>query len=67
MPVTEALSLDTPFISSNLVALCDAGGAVTDYLDPLDGVAWSCAISAYSDPASPRAYPIVRGAQAKRR
>ena len=40
MPVTEALSLGTPVICSDLPALREAGGDVPDYLDPLDGPAW---------------------------
>lgn len=44
MPVTEALSLGTPVICSDLPALREAGGGVPDYLDPLDGPGWRAAI-----------------------
>ena len=41
MPVTEALSVGTPVICSDLPALREAGGDVPDFLDPLDGPAWA--------------------------
>lgn len=44
MPVAEALSVGTPVICSDLPALREAGGAVPDFLDPLDGPAWSAHI-----------------------
>jgi glycosyltransferase involved in cell wall biosynthesis len=40
MPVAEALSIGVPVLCSDLPALREAGGAVPDYLDPLDGPAW---------------------------
>jgi glycosyltransferase involved in cell wall biosynthesis len=44
MPVTEALSLGTPVICSDLPALREAGGGVPDHLDPLDGPGWRALI-----------------------
>ncbi|GLK44126.1 MULTISPECIES: glycosyltransferase family 4 protein [Novosphingobium] len=44
MPVAEALSVGTPVICSDLSALREVGGAVPDYLDPLDGPGWKAAI-----------------------
>lgn len=44
MPVAEALSVGTPVICSDLPALREVGGAVPDYLDPLDGPGWKAAI-----------------------
>lgn len=44
MPVAEALSMGTPVICSDLPALREAGGGVPDFLDPLDGPAWSAHI-----------------------
>jgi glycosyltransferase involved in cell wall biosynthesis len=40
MPVAEALSIGVPVLCSDLPALREAGGAVPDYLDFLDGPAW---------------------------
>jgi hypothetical protein len=44
MPVAEALSVGTPVICSDLPALREAGGEVPDFLDPLDGPAWTAHI-----------------------
>ena len=44
MPVAEALSVGTPVICSDLPALHEVGGEVPDYLDPLDGPGWRCAV-----------------------
>lgn len=44
MPVAEALAVGTPAICSDLAALREVGGAVPDYLDPLDGPGWKTAI-----------------------
>lgn len=41
MPVAEALSVGVPVICSDLPALREAGGEVPDFLDPLDGPAWT--------------------------
>ena len=48
MPVTEALSLNVPVICSDLPALREAGGGVPEFLDPLDGLAWTTAIRDYA-------------------
>lgn len=47
MPVTEALSVGTPVICSDLSALREAGGEVPDFLDPLDGPSWTAHILDY--------------------
>jgi len=44
MPVAEALSVGVPVICSDLPALREAGGEVPDFLDPLDGPAWTAHI-----------------------
>ena len=44
MPVTEALSVGTPVICSDLAALREAGGDAPDFIDPLDGPGWRAAI-----------------------
>ncbi|MDF0486696.1 glycosyltransferase family 1 protein [Sphingomonas sp. H39-1-10] len=44
MPVTEALSVGTPVICSDLPALREAGGDAPDFIDPLDGPGWRAAI-----------------------
>ena len=54
MPVTEALSLGVPVICSDLPALREAGGSVPDYLDPLDGPAWTEAVLDFASPESVR-------------
>ena len=54
LPVSEALSLGTPVICSDLPALREAGEDVPEYFDPLDGAAWRQAIMDYSSTGSPR-------------
>lgn len=54
LPVAEALAAGTPVIASDLPALRETGGAVPDYLDPLDGPGWRAAVLDYARPASPR-------------
>jgi glycosyltransferase involved in cell wall biosynthesis len=47
MPVAEALSVGTPVLCSDLPALREAGGAVPDFIDPLDGPGWKTHILDY--------------------
>ena len=47
MPVTEALSVGTPVLCSDLPALREAGGDAPDFLDPLDGPTWKAHILDY--------------------
>ncbi len=54
LPLAEALALGVPAVCSDLPALREVGGAVPDYLDPLDGAAWRDAVQDYAAPASPR-------------
>ncbi len=54
LPVAEALALGTPVLASDLPALRETGGAAPDYLDPLDGPAWTQAVLDYAAPDSPR-------------
>ncbi|MGH7031552.1 MAG: glycosyltransferase family 4 protein, partial [Stellaceae bacterium] len=53
-PVIEALALGVPVLCSDLPALRETGGAVPDYLDPLDGSGWRAAILDYAAPQSRR-------------
>ena len=53
LPLAEALALGVPVIASDLPALREVGGAVPDYLDPLDGAAWRNAVADYARPDSP--------------
>ena len=53
-PLVEALGLGVPAMCSDIAALRETGGAVPEYLDPLDGPAWRRAILDYAAPASPR-------------
>ena len=54
LPVAEALSLGVPVLCSDLPALREVGGAVPEYLDPLDGPGWRRAILDYARPDSAR-------------
>ena len=60
MPVTEALSLGTPVICSDLPALREAGGGVPDHLDPLDGPGWRAAILDHAGGGERRAAQLAR-------
>jgi glycosyltransferase involved in cell wall biosynthesis len=53
-PLVEALALGVPVLCSDIAALRENGGAVAEFLDPLDGAGWRAAIIDYSLPASPR-------------
>lgn len=44
MPVAEALSVGVPVLCSDIPAHHEVGGAVPDYIDPLDGPSWKQAI-----------------------
>ncbi len=54
MPIAEALELRVPVICSDLPALREAGGLVPEYLDPLDGLAWTNAVLDYASLHSSR-------------
>lgn len=54
MPVAEALASGVPVICSDIPALREVGGAVPDYLDPIDGPGWIAAVADYSRPDSAR-------------
>jgi len=53
-PVIEGLALGVPALCSDIPALRETGGAVPEYLDPLDGPGWRGAILDYAAAASPR-------------
>jgi len=53
-PLIEALELGVPALCSDIPALRETGGAVPDFLDPLDGPGWQLAILDYAAPGSPR-------------
>jgi len=53
-PLIEALELGVPALCSDIAALRETGGAVPDFLDPLDGPGWQLAILDYAAPGSPR-------------
>ena len=53
LPLAEALALGVPAIASDLPALREVGGAVPDFLDPLDGTGWRERILDYAAPGSP--------------
>ncbi len=54
LPVAEALAQGVPAICSDLPALREVGGAVPDYIDPLDGTGWLQAVTEYAEPGSER-------------
>ncbi|KHL25398.1 glycosyl transferase [Croceibacterium mercuriale] len=60
MPVAEALSVGTPVICSDLPALREVGGAVPDYLDPLDGPGWRRAVLDHASSGPMRAAQMER-------
>ena len=53
-PLIEALELGVPAVCSDIPALRETGGAVPDFLDPLDGPGWQAAILDYASPRSTR-------------
>lgn len=61
LPLAEALALGVPVLAADLAALREVGGAVPEWLDPLDGPGWARAILAYADDPSPaRAAQLAR-------
>src|SRR5881394_119753 len=53
-PLIEAFGVGVPALCSDIPALRETGGAVPEYLDPLDGPGWRTAILDYAAPDSPR-------------
>ena len=53
-PLIEALVLGVPALCSDIPALHETGGAVPEFLDPLDGPGWRTAILDYAAPGSVR-------------
>jgi len=53
-PLIEALELGVPALCSDIPALRETGGAVPEFIDPLDGPGWQSAILDYAAPGSPR-------------
>jgi glycosyltransferase involved in cell wall biosynthesis len=58
LPLAEALALGVPVLASDLPALREVGGAVPEYIDPLDGAAWRAMVLDYA-----RADSLARRAQ----
>jgi glycosyltransferase involved in cell wall biosynthesis len=54
LPLAEALAQNVPVLCSDIPALREVGGAVPEYLDPLDGLGWLAAVRDYAAPGSPR-------------
>ncbi len=54
MPLAEALAVGIPVICSDIPVFHEVGGAVPEFLDPLDTFAWSDMILEYSRPHSLR-------------
>jgi glycosyltransferase involved in cell wall biosynthesis len=53
-PVIEAFGVGVPAVCSDTPALRETGGAIAEYLDPLDGPGWRRAILDYTAADSPR-------------
>jgi glycosyltransferase involved in cell wall biosynthesis len=53
-PLIEGMALGVPALCSDIAALHETGGAVPEYLDPLDGLGWRAAILDYMAPGSAR-------------
>lgn len=53
-PVIEAFGMGVPALCSDIPALRETGGAIAEYLDPLDGPGWRAAILDYAAPNSRR-------------
>jgi glycosyltransferase involved in cell wall biosynthesis len=53
-PLIEAFGVGVPALCSDIPALRETGGAVAEYLDPLDGPGWRAAILDYAAPGSAR-------------
>ena len=61
LPVAEALAVGTPVICSDLPVLRETGGAVPDYIDPLDAARWMEVITLYAaEPSQPRQAQLAR-------
>lgn len=54
LPIAEALAAGVPVLASDIPAHREAGGAIPDYIDPIDGAGWRNAVLAYQAPANPR-------------
>ena len=54
LPLAEALALGVPALCSDIPVLREVGGAVPEFLDPLDGPGWRSAICDYATGDSPR-------------
>lgn len=66
MPVTEALSVATPVIASDIPVFREVVGDAADLIDPLDGPAWQRAIVDYCQPGSRRRADSLARARAYR-
>jgi glycosyltransferase involved in cell wall biosynthesis len=53
-PLIEAFGVGVPALCSDIPALRETGGAIAEYLDPLDGPGWRAAILDYAAANSPR-------------
>jgi len=54
IPLAEALAMGVPAIASDIPPFREVGGAVPDFLDPLDGPGWRRAVLDFAAPGSPR-------------
>lgn len=54
IPLAEALAMGVPAVASDIPPFQEIGGAVPDFLDPLDGPGWRQAVLDYAAPGSPR-------------
>lgn len=54
LPLAEALACGTPVLCSDIPVFREIGGAVPDFLDPVDGPVWRDAVLDYAQPGSVR-------------
>ncbi|MGK0490573.1 glycosyltransferase family 4 protein [Sphingomonas echinoides] len=59
LPIAEALAAGVPVLASDIPAHREAGGAIPEYIDPIDGAGWRTAILAYQAPANPRRFAQI--------
>ncbi|MEM8664399.1 MAG: glycosyltransferase family 1 protein [Pseudomonadota bacterium] len=63
LPVTEALSVDTPVIASDIPVFREIAGEACTFIDPLDGVGWRDTVCDFADARSPAFKQAVRMAR----
>lgn len=63
LPIAEALAVGVPVIASDIEAHREVGGALVEYVDPIDGPGWISALENYASPDSPRRHGMWQRVQ----